>query len=338
MADMLALLKGEQLVEISEDFDYLRATEDFVGLKLFPLAKTENMKLAIYNLVDGADVPVMAFVHALDTEARIGDRPDAQELKFELFLIKEKLNQGEAIRKKIKDLGMGNSERAVLEAIYNDASNLISRVLTRMEVMACELLSTGRITVKENNVDKTVDFGLKAEHYITVADWANASHDIIGDLVKVKNRSKGKIVRALVSSDVMQKMLANEQFAKAAGSQSPLSRSRATFPLCSVSSLSLLTALTKRAQETPKSTTSSRTARFVSLKLPTHLATLLLPRLPKRITALQVTLTVLCLLLSTPLMTLRAFGLRLLPLRSPVRRMSIRCGFARFCNNGRQNI
>ena len=222
MADMLALLKGEQLVEISEDFDYLRATEDFVGLKLFPLAKTENMKLAIYNLVDGADVPVMAFVHALDTEARIGDRPDAQELKFELFLIKEKLNQGEAIRKKIKDLGMGNSERAVLEAIYNDASNLISRVLTRMEVMACELLSTGRITVKENNVDKTVDFGLKAEHYITVADWATPSHDIIGDLVKVKNRSKGKIVRALVSSDVMQKMLANEQFAKVAGSQSPV--------------------------------------------------------------------------------------------------------------------
>ena len=91
MADMLALLKGEQLVEISEDFDYLRATEDFVGLKLFPLAKTENMKLAIYNLVDGADVPVMAFVHALDTEARIGDRPDAQELKFELFLINNQM-------------------------------------------------------------------------------------------------------------------------------------------------------------------------------------------------------------------------------------------------------
>lgn len=222
MADMLALLKSEQLVEISEDFDYLRATENFVGLKLFPLAKTDNMKLAVYNLVDGADVPVMAFVHALDTEARIGDRPDAEELKFELFLIKEKLNQGETIRKKMKDLGMGNSEKSVLEAIYNDAANLISRVLTRMEVMACELLSTGRITIKENGVDKTVDFKLKDEHRISVADWGTVSHDIIGDLVKIKNRTRNRAVRALVSSDVMQKMLANEQFAKIAGSQSPV--------------------------------------------------------------------------------------------------------------------
>lgn len=222
MADMLALLKGEQLVEISEDFDYLRATENFVGLKLFPLAKTDNMKLAVYNLVDGADVPVMAFVHALDTEARIGDRPDSEEIKFELFLIKEKLNQGESIRKKMKDLGMSNSERAVLEAIYNDAANLISRVLTRMEVMACELLSTGRITIKENNVDKTVDFNLKDEHRITVSDWDNTSHDIIGDLVKIKNRTRNKAVRALVSADVMQKMLANEQLTKIAGSQSPI--------------------------------------------------------------------------------------------------------------------
>lgn len=118
--DYLGLLKGEQWIEISEDFDYMRATQEFVGLKLFPMVKTDNMKLAIADLVEGADVPVMAVVHALDTEAKIGDRPDYEELNFELFLVKEKLNQGEALRKKLMDFGLSREEKAVLNAVYND--------------------------------------------------------------------------------------------------------------------------------------------------------------------------------------------------------------------------
>ena len=45
--DYVGMLKGKTWVEISEDFDYLRATKDFLGLKLFPMFKTENMKLAV---------------------------------------------------------------------------------------------------------------------------------------------------------------------------------------------------------------------------------------------------------------------------------------------------
>ena len=134
--DYVGMLKGKTWVEISEDFDYLRATKDFLGLKLFPMFKTENMKLAIADFVKGADVPVMALVHALDTEAKIGDRPDFKEINFEMLLVKEKLDQGEALRKKIRDMGMSREERAIIEAVYNDAANLISRVLTRFEVMA----------------------------------------------------------------------------------------------------------------------------------------------------------------------------------------------------------
>ena len=69
--DYLGLLKGEQWIEISEDFNYVRATQDFVGLKLFPMAKTENMKVAIMDLAEGGEIPVMALVHAFDTEAQL---------------------------------------------------------------------------------------------------------------------------------------------------------------------------------------------------------------------------------------------------------------------------
>lgn len=214
--DYLGLLKGEQWIEISEDFDYVRATRDFVGLKLFPMVRTDNMKLAVAELVDGGDIPVMALVHALDTEAKIGDRPDFEEINYELLLVKEKLNQGEALRKKIKDLGMSNEERRIINAIYDDAANLISRVLTRFEAMADEALCTGRLHIEENNALIDIDYGMPEDHRLVVSSWSSSAHDILGDLVKIKKNAKNKIVRALTSDKIMGYILNNTAMANIA--------------------------------------------------------------------------------------------------------------------------
>lgn len=215
----LGLLEGKTWIQISEDFNYVRATQDFVGLKLFPMVKTDNMKLAVADLVKGSDIPVMALVHALDTEARIGDRPDFKEIEFELLLVKEKLNQGEALRKKIKDLGMAQEERKIMEAVFNDAANLISRVLTRFEAFACEALSTGKIEISENNVTKVIDYRLPEDHRLIVSNWSNANTNIIGDLLKIKRNSKNKIVRAITSDKVMGYILGNTKLGEIAGKQ-----------------------------------------------------------------------------------------------------------------------
>lgn len=208
--DFLRTLKNEELVSISADFNYLRATEDFVGLKLLPMAKTENLKVAIYNLTKGADVPVMALVHAFDSEARIGDRPEYEEIKAELLLVKEKINQGEELRKKIKDLGMTATDANVLNAIYDDINNQISKVLTAFEKRACELLSTGKVVINENNAKVTVNYGFKTDtNKVDFTDWSDASHDIVADLIALRNASKGKIVRQIMSSKVMGYILAN---------------------------------------------------------------------------------------------------------------------------------
>lgn len=201
--DYLGLLEGKQWLEISEDFNYARLVDNFVGLRLFPMVRTENMKLAVAQLVEGSDVPVMALVHALDTEAQIGDRPDYQEIDYTLMLVKKKLNEGEALRKKLKDLGMSNTQRAIVEAVYNDAANLIASVITRFEVMADEALCSGKLTINENNVNLEVDYHLPEDHRLVVSGWSTASHDILSDLVKIKKNSKNKIVRALTSDTVM---------------------------------------------------------------------------------------------------------------------------------------
>lgn len=209
MADYLKTLKGEELVQISADFDYIKATADFVGLKLMPMVKTENMKVAMYNLLKGSDIPVVALVHALDSEARIGDRADYEEIKASLFLIKEKINQGEELRKKIKDLGMSSDDRTIINAIYDDINNEISKVLTGFERRACELLSTGKIVINENGATSTVDYKLNAKNKIDFTGWDNVDHDIIADLIAVKKASKNKIVRQIMSGKLMGYILAN---------------------------------------------------------------------------------------------------------------------------------
>lgn len=219
MADFLKILDGEALANISVQFDYKSATADFVGLKLFPMVKTPNLKVAIYNLTKGAAVPVIALVHAFDSEARIGDRPNYNEIKAELLLIKEKINQGEEIRKKVRDMGMDSSERSILAAIYDDISNEIAKVLTAFERRACEALSTGKCVVDENGAKVTIDFGLDSTNKIDFTDWATPTHDIVADIASLKVASKNKIVRQIVSSKVLGYMLANEKLNKFAEAQ-----------------------------------------------------------------------------------------------------------------------
>ena len=219
MADFLKILDGEALANISVKFDYKSATADFVGLKLFPMVKTPNLKVAMYNLLKGSEVPVIALVHAFDSEARIGDRPNFEEIKAELLLIKEKINQGEELRKKVKDMGMDSSERTLLTAIYDDISNEIAKVLTAFERRACEALSTGKCVVDENGAKVTVDYHLASENKIDFTAWATPTHDIVADMASLKVASKNKIVRQIVSSKILGYMLANEKLNKFAETQ-----------------------------------------------------------------------------------------------------------------------
>lgn len=219
MADFLKILDGETLANISVQFDYKSATANFVGLKLFPMVKTNNLKVAMYNLLKGADVPVIALVHAFDSEARIGDRPNYEEIRAELLLIKEKINQGEELRKKVKDMGMDSSERTLLTAIYDDISNEIAKVLTAFERRACEALSTGKCVVDENGAKVTVDYKLDSANKIAFTGWASPTHDIVADMAALKVASKNKIVRQIVSSKILGYMLANEKLNAFANTQ-----------------------------------------------------------------------------------------------------------------------
>lgn len=205
--DILELLTNKDRIDYSNNFNY---QTNFKGDSMFPSIKTENIKLALLKLLENGNLPVMAQVHALDTEARIGDRPDYRELDVQKLLIKEKLNQTERIA---QFLNGETNENTVKDFVYDDMGNLISRVLTRIELFRMQLLSEGKIVINENNYKTTVDFGYDTTHNDNFTNWSDPKANIIADLDAIKSKAKKKgytITRALTSDKIIGYLCANE--------------------------------------------------------------------------------------------------------------------------------
>lgn len=78
-------------------------------------------------------------------------------------------------------LKTGVSEQALVSYVFDDMGRLADNVKTRTEVAKMEALSTGKLTVKENNLDFTIDYGVPKENRMSV-DWSSPEADILGDI------------------------------------------------------------------------------------------------------------------------------------------------------------
>lgn len=210
--DILSLVSDAQRMTFAQNLNY---NYNFMGDALFSKEKTYNLKARVRQIADGGNLPVMAQVHSLDTEARIGNRPDFNELVFEKAFIKEKIPTSERI---IEYLGNNANRDEVIDFIFDDYNMEASRCMTRCEVARMELLATGKVTYKENEQITTIDYKVPTKNIFDGAsdelfkDWDTAAADIIGALQKVTLAAKKKgyrIVRAICSSTIIEYMLKN---------------------------------------------------------------------------------------------------------------------------------
>lgn len=102
---------------------------------------------------------VMAQFHAFDTEANTTIRIPVDSKNVKKGLIKVKINQSEQLQE-YKDKGV--REDALYDYVLNDGIRLADQVFTRSKVAKAEMLATGKVTIHENNLDLSVDYGVPA--------------------------------------------------------------------------------------------------------------------------------------------------------------------------------
>lgn len=169
--------------------------------QLFDDRKTDNLVAEWQTIADEYQIPVMAQFHGFDTESQTTFRVPVDTHNIEKGLIKVKINQSERMRALLRS-GV-NGDDALYDYVINDGLRLAEQVVTRTKVAKNELLATGQITIKENNLNLTVDYGVPAAHKAYTLNFgATDIPDQIQTIVDNARRS-GAVLNGMFTSRKM---------------------------------------------------------------------------------------------------------------------------------------
>lgn len=163
--------------------------------------KTANLVAEWESIASEYSIPVMAQFHGFDTEAKTTFRVPIDTHNIEKGLIKVKINQSERLRELTRHGVVGN--QALYNYVLDDGIRLADQVVTRTKVAKNELLATGKVTIKENNLNLTVDYGVPSanlNHSIDVGD--GASTDILTQIQTIVDAAlaQGVTLTGMVTS------------------------------------------------------------------------------------------------------------------------------------------
>ena len=182
---------------------------------LFGDEKTDNLVARYETIASEYGIPVMAQFHGFDTESQTTFRVPIDTHNVEKGLIKVKINQSERLRALLKSGVQGDQK--LYNYVLDDGIRLADQVITRTKVAKNELLATGKVTIKENNLDLTVDYGVSASQTDYTFDLG-ADADIMAQIQEVVDDAlaKGVILTGMVTSKkVLSKMRKNANLQKA---------------------------------------------------------------------------------------------------------------------------
>lgn len=131
--------------------------------------KTDNIVAYWESIAAEYGVPVMAQFHAFDTEAQKALRAPVDVHNIEKGLIKEKIDQSERLRALV-NRGV-NRTSELYERVLRDGYNLAEHVFTRAIVAKNEVMYSGKMTIKENNLDVTIDYGVPVGNLAKTLDF-----------------------------------------------------------------------------------------------------------------------------------------------------------------------
>ena len=190
-------------------FNVTRQNDPIDGL--FGDTKTDNLVAEWESIANEYQIPVMAQFHAFDTESQKTFRIPIDTHNVEKGLIKVKINQSERMRA-LTRAGVQND--AMFDYVINDGIRLADQVFTRSKVAKNELMATGKVTIKENDLNLTVDYGVpKANTAYTLDFSSDAAEDISSQIQTIINdaTSKGVTINGMMTSKASISKLRNNE-------------------------------------------------------------------------------------------------------------------------------
>lgn len=187
-----------------------RAINKFVLDQWVPNRLVDDL---VYRYTRGASGLIEAATYrGYDTESPIANREGLARVTGELPPISRKIRLSEYEQLRLRKA----ARETVRDAIFGDARRLARMIAARIELARGDALVNGAVTIAENGVAATVDFGRSPSHAVTAAaTWADPTTNILADIdawSNVYNDTNGEMPGSyLTSRSVLGYMLANDQ-------------------------------------------------------------------------------------------------------------------------------
>lgn len=196
-----------------EVLDYTRNRElpVLLGETLFPARKTQSLELE--QITGGGSSPIIASVHAFDTESEIGSR-QAAKATLELALIKRKMQLKEKDIIALENPRTPAEQQYLMSQVFNDLDVLVRGVNARTELMRMEVLANGKIKINENGLDATIDYNVPADHKEALSGtnlWTDPLAKPLEDIDRWIEAMDTTPTRALTSKKVLNALLRHPQ-------------------------------------------------------------------------------------------------------------------------------
>lgn len=162
---------------LTTGFNVTRPNDPIDGL--FDDELTDNLVARWNYIANEFQIPQMAQFHAFDTVAQKSVRAPIDQRNIEKGLIKVKRNTSELLYE-LQGKGV-NTERALYDYVMEDINTLADEVITRTKVAKNELLATGKVTITENDVNLTVDYGVPSDNLELELDFGAGAEKSVPD-------------------------------------------------------------------------------------------------------------------------------------------------------------
>lgn len=198
--NLFGLVRKQDLLQIG--FDVTRPNDPVD--QLIGDVKTDNIIAYWESIASQYNLPVMAMFHSFDVEAQKTLRVPVDLHNIEKGLIKVKIDQSERLQQLIQRGVV--AENTLYDRVLDDAYNLSEQVFTRSKVAKNELLYSGKVTIKENGLDITVDYGVPNANLTKTIDFgagaAKAVDEQLLDLTEAAEAA-GKAITGIYTSKAM---------------------------------------------------------------------------------------------------------------------------------------